>query len=50
MDLIKSLEKDKEISQDEMFDYSEQVQILTDKIILRIDEIYSEKEKDILQV
>ena len=50
MDLIKSLEKDKEISQDEMFDFSEQVQILTDKIILRIDEIYSEKEKDILQV
>jgi ribosome recycling factor len=50
MDLIKSLEKDKEISQDQMFDFSEQVQIQTDKIILKIDEIYSEKEKDILQV
>lgn len=50
MDTIKSLEKDKEISQDLMFEFSENVQTLTDKIILKIDEIYSEKEKDILQV
>jgi ribosome recycling factor len=50
MDLIKSLEKDKKISQDQMFEFSEEVQTLTDKIILKIDEIYSEKEKDILQV
>ena len=50
MDLIKSLEKDKEIAQDQMFDYSELVLIWTDKLILRIEDVYSENEKDIVQV
>ena len=50
MDDLKESEKNKEISKDELFQYSDQIQKLTDKIILLIDEIFYEKEKDILQI
>ena len=50
MDKIKKLEKEKEISKDQLFDYSEKIQNLTDEIISNIEELYIEKEKDILQV
>ena len=50
MDSIKSLEKNKEISKDELFQNSEEIQKTTDKIIDTIDSLFIEKEKDILQV
>ena len=50
MDSIKSLEKNKEISKDELFQNSEEIQKTTDKIIDIIDSLFMEKEKDILQV
>lgn len=50
MDSIKSLEKNKEISKDELFQNSEEIQKTTDKIIETIDSLFMEKEKDILQV
>ena len=50
MEKIKILEKDKEISKDESFKFSEQVQEITDKLIEKIDMLFSEKEKDILRV
>ena len=50
MDHLKESEKNKEISKDELFKHSDQIQKLTDKIILLIDELFYEKEKDILQI
>ena len=50
MDSVKSLEKNKEISKDELFQNSEEIQKTTDKIIDTIDSLFIEKEKDILQV
>ena len=50
MDSIKNLEKNKEISKDELFQNSEEIQKTTDKIIDTIDSLFIEKEKDILQV
>ena len=50
MDKIKNLEKNKEISKDELFQFSEEVQKITDEMISEIDKLYSDKEKDILQV
>ena len=50
MEKIKILEKDKEISKDESFKFSDQVQEITDKLIEKIDMLFSEKEKDILRV
>lgn len=50
MEKIKALEKDKEISKDESFKFSDQVQEITDKLIEKIDMLFSEKEKDILRV
>ena len=50
MDSIKSLEKNKEISKDELFQTLEEIQKTTDKIIETIDSLFMEKEKDILQV
>jgi len=50
MEKIKALEKDKEISKDESFKFSDQVQEITNKLIEKIDMLFSEKEKDILKV
>lgn len=47
---IKKLEKDKEISQDDMKKHQEDVQKLTDAYILKVDKILETKEKDILEV
>jgi len=43
------LEKDKEISQDQMHDGHSEVQILTDDYIKRIETTVSEKEVEILE-
>ena len=50
MEKIKQSEKIKEISEDESFQYSEDVQNLTDRLVEKIDLLFSEKEKDILKV
>ena len=50
MEKIKNLEKNKEISKDESFKFSDQVQEITDKLIEQIELLFSEKEKDILRV
>ena len=50
MENIKNLEKNKEISQDDSFKYSGEVQKITDELIEKIDTLFSEKEEDILTV
>ena len=50
MENIKNLEKNKEISQDDSFKYSGEVQKITDELIEKIDTLFSEKEKDIRTV
>jgi len=48
-ELLKSLKKDGDISEDEAFRSQDEVQKITDEHIKRIDERYSEKEKEILE-
>ncbi len=50
MDKIKEEEKQKSISKDDSFQLSEQIQKLTDKYVEKIENIFQDKEKDILQV
>lgn len=50
MDLLKKLEKDGEISQDEHHGHSDEVQKLTDEMIAEIDTVVERKEKEISQV
>ncbi len=50
MDALKKMEKDGEISEDELKRSSDEVQRLTDEKIQKIDTMLSEKEKDIMQV
>lgn len=50
MDLLKKLEKDGDISEDEHRRHSDTVQTLTDDIIKKIDQTLAQKEKDVLQV
>jgi len=49
-DLLKALEKDGKISEDDHKIYAEEVQSLTDKAIATIDAALTSKEKEILQV
>ena len=49
-DKIKKLEKDKEITVDELKSAQERVQRITDKYIAKIDEILKTKEAEILKV
>ncbi len=48
-DLLKSSKKDGEISEDDSFRAQDQVQKITDKYIKLIDDICTEKEKEILE-
>ena len=50
MDLLKKMEKDKDISEDEHKRFSTDIQILTDDFIKKIDGDLAHKEKDIMQV
>jgi len=50
MDKIKEEEKQKNISKDDSFQFSENIQKITDKFIEKIDILSQEKEKDILKV
>ena len=49
-DRVKSLEKDKEISEDQMHDGLDQIQKLTDSYVGKIGEVLGAKEKEILEV
>jgi ribosome recycling factor len=50
LDLLKKLEKDRALSEDEAARWSEQVQKATDQTIAEIDQTVSQKEKEIMQV
>ena len=50
MDKIKDQEKQKSISKDDSFQFSEKIQKLTDKYVEKIENIFQDKEKDILKV
>jgi ribosome recycling factor len=49
-DELKVLEKDKKISQDQLHQWMEKVQVSTDKYIKKVDEIFAAKEKEILEI
>ena len=48
-ELIKSLKKDGDVSEDDAFKGQENVQEITDGFTKRIDDVYKEKEKEILE-
>jgi ribosome recycling factor len=48
-ELLKSLKKDGDISEDEAFKAQDEVQTITDEHVKLIDECYSKKEKEILE-
>ncbi|HEY9597075.1 MAG TPA: ribosome recycling factor, partial [Cyanophyceae cyanobacterium] len=50
VDSIRKQEKNSEVSEDEARDLQDKVQKLTDKYIVKIDELLAEKEKDITTV
>jgi len=50
LDLLKKMEKDKIISEDETVRHEKDIQKLTDEYIAKIDVILNHKEKDIMQV
>jgi ribosome recycling factor len=50
MDMLKRMEKDGDISQDEHRSLSEKIQKLTDNHIKKVDEAVDAKEKEIMQV
>ena len=47
---FKSLNKEKEITDDEMHQAEDSVQKITDKFVKEVDEILDEKEKDLMEV
>jgi ribosome recycling factor len=49
-DAFKKQKNDKEISEDDMFRFQEEVQKVTDEFIARIDEITAGKEKEVMEV
>ncbi|MDP6709459.1 MAG: ribosome recycling factor [Alphaproteobacteria bacterium] len=50
MDTLKTMEKDGEISQDELHMYGEDIQKMTDEVIQTMDELLADKEQEIMQV
>ncbi|MCT6841707.1 MULTISPECIES: ribosome recycling factor [Commensalibacter] len=50
MDKTKAAEKKGEISQDDVKDWSDEIQKITDQYVNKIDEVFAEKERDIKQV
>ncbi len=49
-EMIKQMEKDKDISEDDMHRGSERVQKITDEHIAKIDEVVKKKEEEILEI
>jgi ribosome recycling factor len=48
-ELLKELKNEKEISEDELFRYQDDVQKITDEFIKKVDEVTAEKEKEIME-
>lgn len=49
-DLLKKMEKDKDISQDDQKQQMDKVQELTDRYVKNVDELMGEKEKELMEV
>lgn len=49
-DMLKELKKEGEASEDDIFKAQDRIQKLTDEHIKKIDEIYREKEKEVLEL
>ena len=47
---LKALKKDNQISEDELYQFQEEVQKLTDRYIAKADEILLAKEKEIMEI
>lgn len=47
---LKKLEKDKAVTEDELKKYEKEVQAVTDSVVARLDEILSNKEKEVMEV
>lgn len=47
---LKSLQKESEISEDNLFGYQADVQKITDEYIKKIDDIFAAKEKEIMEI
>jgi ribosome recycling factor len=47
---LKTLKKDNQISEDELYNFQEEVQKLTDRYIAKADEILTAKEKEIMEI
>jgi ribosome recycling factor len=47
---LKALKKDNKISEDELYNFQEEVQKLTDRYIVKADEILTIKEKEIMEI
>ncbi len=50
MDKVKGIEKNKEISEDELKRFQEEIQKVTDSFVKEVDTILQEKEKEILEI
>ena len=50
MDKLKKMERDGNLSQDDKRLYDEEIQSLTDRSVVQIDELFSKKEEEIMQV
>ena len=50
MDKLKKMEKDGNLSQDDKRLYDEEIQSLTDRSVVQIEELFSKKEEEIMQV
>lgn len=49
-DMLKSLEKDKEISEDDLKRGEKEVQDVTNDFVARVDKVIAEKEKDLMEI
>jgi len=49
-EMLRDLKKEKEITEDELFRYQEEVQEITDQYVKRVDEVLKGKEKEILEI
>ena len=49
-EVIMSLKKDGDISEDDLFNYQDEVQKLTDKYIQKTDSVLAAKEKEIMEI
>lgn len=49
-EMLKELKQEKEISEDDLYRFQDEVQKITDDFISRVDEVYGDKEKEILEI